>query len=173
MRSPAILALVAVPLALTAACTTTASTSPAQAVLTLRLADGTAIGTATARPEGTAIRLSLHVAGLAAGERGVHVHAIGKCDGPDFASAGGHWNPRALTHGLAGGDGQYAGDMPNLVLDASGGGRLDYVLQGGSFAELLDADGAAFVLHAGRDDQATDPSGNSGARVACGVFAPG
>ena len=88
-----------------------------------------------------------------------------------FESAGGHWNPGSTQHGLENPKGAHAGDMPNLTAADDGTGSLTFTLKGGTMAQLLDADGSAFVVHAGQDDQKTDPSGNSGDRIACGVFA--
>ena len=136
----------------------------------LRMADGIAAGTATASATPNGIAIMLDAVGLEPGEHGVHVHAVGSCEAPDFTSAGGHWNPMDTAHGLDGDDGQHAGDMPNLAVGEDGAGALQYTLMGGTFADLIDDDGAAFVVHEGSDDQMTDPSGNSGSRVACGVF---
>ncbi len=131
---------------------------------------GQNVGTATATALSGAVRLRLNVTGIAPGEHGVHVHMTGVCEAPGFQSAGGHWNPAGAAHGLAGEPGHHAGDMPNLTVTANGTGTLEFNLVGGAFAQLMDADGAAFVVHANADDQTTDPSGNSGARIACGVF---
>jgi Cu-Zn family superoxide dismutase len=141
-----------------------------QATAMLRDANGAAVGTATATEEGGAIAINLKVTGLPPGEHGVHVHTIGSCQAPDFKSAGGHWNPTQQSHGLEDPPGQHAGDMPNLTVAADGTGTLEYRLVGGTFAGLMDADGSAFVVHATKDDQTSDPSGNSGDRIACGVF---
>ena len=116
------------------------------------------------------IMLSLRVEGLVPGRHGVHVHTVGRCDDAGFASAGGHWNPGAKQHGLDNPKGQHAGDLPNLEVGADGRGMLRYQLKGGSLDELLDADGAAMIVHLDADDQKSDPSGNSGDRIACGVF---
>lgn len=97
----------------------------------------------------------------------------GKCDAPKFESAGGHWNPTGAKHGLEDPAGQHAGDMPNLVVGEDGRGTLSYELQGATFEGLLDSDGSAMVIHASVDDQKTDPSGNSGDRIACGIFETG
>lgn len=144
-----------------------------QAVATLQNAQGAAAGSATAAASEGGIMVSLRVEGLPAGEHGVHVHTTGRCDAPGFESAGGHWNPTGAQHGLEEPAGQHAGDMPNLNVDQNGRGSLDYRLQGGSLEAMLDADGAAFVVHASADDQRTEPSGNSGGRIACGVFRAG
>ncbi|WP_119083001.1 superoxide dismutase family protein [Altererythrobacter sp. B11] len=140
------------------------------ATATLKTPDGTDAGMVTATPSANGILISLNVTGLPAGEHGAHVHTVGKCEGPDFKSAEGHWNPSDQKHGLEDPAGQHAGDMPNLVVGEDGSGTLEYTLQGGTFEGLLDSDGSALVVHAGRDDQKTDPSGDSGDRIACGVF---
>lgn len=144
--------------------------APMQAVAMLQTAEGEAAGTATASESGENIQISLQVEGLPPGEHGVHVHTTGSCEAPTFESAGGHWNPTNQQHGLEDPAGQHAGDMPNLTVGDDGSGTLEYELVGGTFDGLMDADGSAFVVHAGRDDQMTDPSGNSGDRIACGVF---
>ena len=136
----------------------------------LRTADGRPVGRATAVRVGTSIRVNLAVHDLPRGTHGAHVHMVGRCEAPDFASAGGHWNPAARQHGLNSRRGAHAGDMPNLVVGANNRGSLSFTLRGGTPAGLLDTDGAAFVVHADADDQRTDPSGNSGGRIACGVF---
>lgn len=141
------------------------------ATATLKKADGTAAGSAIASVTPDGLSVSLSVTGITPGQHGVHVHMTGKCEGPAFASAGGHWNPANTKHGLEAPDGAHAGDMPNLTVAADGTGTLTFSLKSGTLAQLLDADGSAFVVHAGPDDQKTDPSGNSGDRVACGVFA--
>jgi Cu-Zn family superoxide dismutase len=94
----------------------------------------------------------------------------GKCDPPDFASAGGHWNPTGHQHGMKNPAGPHAGDMPNLDVGSDGRGHLVFTLPGGTYEGLMDEDGAAIVVHAKPDDLTTDPSGNSGGRIACGVF---
>lgn len=142
------------------------------AVANLQTADGKTVGTATATPGQDTILLSLRVEGLEPGERGVHVHMVGKCEGPKFESAGAHWNPGNKQHGLENPQGQHAGDMPNLTVGADGRGSLTYRLEGAAMTGLLDADGSAMVVHAQADDQKTDPSGDSGDRIACGVFVP-
>lgn len=145
----------------------------ARGVATLRTAQGAPAGTATATAGDGGIMLALRLEGLPPGQHGVHVHMTGRCDGPSFESAGSHWNPSNAQHGLENPQGQHAGDMPNLTVDENGRGTLDYTLKGGSLDGLLDSDAAAMVIHASADDQKTDPSGNSGDRIACGVFEAG
>jgi len=147
--------------------------APLQAVAMLVTADGTEVGRATAMPDGDSVAIALNVEGMTPGEHGVHVHETGSCVGPDFTSAGSHWNPAGAAHGLEDPEGQHAGDMPNLTVGEDGTGTLGYTLVGARFDGLMDADGSAFVIHADRDDQATDPSGNSGDRIACGIFTAG
>jgi Cu-Zn family superoxide dismutase len=120
------------------------------------------------------VRIVGELTGLPAGTHGIHFHQVGRCDGPDFASAGPHFNPYARHHGLENPDGPHAGDMPNLVIPAGGAVSVDMVsprvtLDDGT-TTVFDADGTALVIHAAADDQRTDPSGNSGARIACGVI---
>ena len=107
--------------------------------------------------------------GLAPGDHGLHLHAVGRCDGPAFATAGAHWNPASRQHGHLNPDGAHAGDLPNLTVSANGHGAINFLATGGS---LADGDGTSLVVHAGPDDYRTDPSGNSGDRIACAVLAP-
>lgn len=143
------------------------------AIAVLTTADGQPAGTARVTQADGALRVSVEAQALPPGEHGVHIHMTGKCDAPEFTSAGGHWNPDSKHHGLDNPEGQHAGDMPNLTIGADGKGTLDYELKGGTLAGLFDDDGSAFVVHAGQDDQKSDPAGNSGARIACGVFRTG
>jgi len=118
--------------------------------------------------------VQIRAEGLSAGQHGVHLHAIGTCEGPDFKSAGGHWNPDGKEHGLDNPKGSHKGDFPNLDIGEDGKGSLEAVVPGVSLSgdknPLLDEDGSAIVIHAGPDDLKSDPSGNSGGRVACGVL---
>ena len=155
----------------TPAATDAAAASVATA--SLKTSEGADAGTATVSANADGLVLSLRVTGLPPGPHGAHVHTTGKCDAPTFETAGGHWNPADKKHGLENPAGQHAGDMPNLVVAADGAGTLEYTLKGGTAEGLLGADGAAMVIHANADDQKTDPSGDSGGRIACGVFTPG
>ncbi len=149
---------------------TATDAAPLEATATLQTADGKPAGTATVTAVDGGLNVRLVAQNITPGNHGVHIHMTGACDAPAFTSAGGHWNPAETKHGLDNPEGQHAGDMPNLTVAADGTGTLEYALKGGSFEGLMDADGSAFVIHAGEDDQKTDPSGDSGDRVACGVF---
>jgi Cu-Zn family superoxide dismutase len=118
------------------------------------------------RPGGTYLRIAGH--DLAPGEHGLHLHGVGRCDGPDFKSAGAHWNPAGKQHGHLNPQGAHAGDLPNLTISSNGHGALNFLVAGQA---LGDADGTSLVIHAKPDDYKTDPSGNSGDRIACAVLA--
>jgi superoxide dismutase, Cu-Zn family len=141
-----------------------------RAVAMLKTATGADAGRATATEVAGGIRYTLDVKGLPAGTHGAHIHTVGRCDAPDFTTAGGHWNPTAMKHGSMNPQGPHEGDLPNLIVDSAGRGTIGMTVPGATMAQMLDADGAAIVVHAGPDDLMTDPSGNSGGRIACGVF---
>jgi Cu-Zn family superoxide dismutase len=140
----------------------------------LRLHDsqGTEVGYAiiTQVPDGVVIRG--RVSGLAPGEHGMHIHDVAACTPPDFRSAGGHFNPTQKEHGVENTDGPHLGDLANLVVDSDGIGEFVEFAQGVTLRSnphsLLDADGSSLVIHAAPDDRRSDPSGRSGAAVACG-----
>lgn len=140
----------------------------------MRNTTGQPVGTATLTQVGNAVRIVMEVQSLPRGAKGVHIHAVGKCDGPTFESAGPHFNPTGRQHGALNPQGAHAGDLPNIEVGADGKGRLESSTEGvslvGGVSSLFDADGAAIVIHAAPDDFRTDPTGNSGARIACGVI---
>ncbi len=140
----------------------------------LRNASGQTVGTASAAPASGGLRIDLTATSLPAGVHAVHVHNVGSCTAPGFESAGPHWNPTGQQHGTENPAGPHKGDLPNMTVAADGRGSLSYTIPAamltGGMAAMLDADGAAVVVHAGGDDYRTDPSGNSGGRIACGVF---
>lgn len=133
---------------------------------------GQVIGTVTPAQTSGGVSLVISAAGVPHGLHGLHVHAVGRCDPTSFETAGSHWNPAARKHGFNAPQGPHAGDLPNVTASSSGVVRETVVLAGTSLAQLADADGSAIVIHASADDYSTDPSGNSGGRIACGVLAP-
>jgi len=139
----------------------------------LKDASGKEVGTAifTATPSGALLDLKLD--GIPPGVHALHIHAVGKCEPPDFKSAGPHFNPDQTKHGIMSPEGPHAGDLPNIHVPADGKLEvefLDPVVTLSQEAALLDADGSSIVIHAGPDDYKTDPAGNSGDRIACGVI---
>ena len=148
--------------------------TPYTATADLRSAAGLAMGTATAMQVGDTIRIRIEGMNLPSGAHGAHVHMTGICAAPGFESAGGHWNPTNRQHGKDNAAGMHKGDLPNLLIGTQGNGTLEYTVPdvwvAGSASALLDGDGAALVIHANPDDYRSDPSGNAGARIACGVF---
>lgn len=145
----------------------------------MRSPSGEQLGTLhlSAAPQG-GVRLQGTLAGIAPGPHGIHIHAVGRCDAPSFESAGAHFNPGARQHGLRNPAGAHAGDAPNIVSDAARRAVIDLhfpavALGPWSPGNLRDSDGSAVVIHADPDDHVTDPSGNSGARIACGVIEAG
>jgi Cu-Zn family superoxide dismutase len=136
----------------------------------LQDAKGQALGEVTFEetPHGVLIKGSL--SNLPAGSHAIHVHEAGKCEGPEFKTAGGHFNPHKKAHGMKASGGKHAGDLPNLFVGQDG--KIQFELfadQGLTVKSMMDADGAAVVVHAQGDDHATDPAGDAGGRIACGV----
>jgi Cu-Zn family superoxide dismutase len=147
-----------------------------RAAAPLRNAEGQVLGMAIFTQEAQGVRISVTVKGLSPGEHGIHIHSVGKCEPPDFLSAGPHFNPTNKKHGLTNPEGPHAGDLPNLVVGEDGSAVYEHItdrvtLTPGELS-LFDEDGSSLVIHAGPDDQMTDPAGNSGARVLCGVITP-
>lgn len=142
---------------------------------TLMRSTGQPAGTAQIVRVGDTVTLAVGLSGLPAGAHGLHLHTTGSCTGPDFASAGSHLNPLGKRHGALAAGGKHAGDLPNVTVQPGGSGALTADLNGTPAevsAWLFDADGTAIVVHAAPDDYMTDPTGNAGARIACGVIRP-
>ena len=120
-----------------------------------------------------AVQVSLQFNDMPPGQHGIHFHAVGKCDGPDFMSAAAHYNPENKKHGLKSPEGAHGGDLPNLVVPASGQGiyqaTTKLVTLSAGPTQLITKDGSALIVHANADDETTDPTGNSGGRIACAV----
>ena len=164
-----------------AGCATTApmlravpAPAPSPASASVRDAGGRPLAEARAWEVGDSIRVQLQATGMRPGTYGAHIHAVGRCDAPDFATAGPHWNPTGQQHGKNNPQGMHKGDLPNLFVGSDGRGSMEINVPGASVstgtAALLDADGAAIVVHERADDYRTDPSGNSGARIGCGIL---
>ncbi len=144
------------------------------AVATLVDSTGSQIGVATLSDSAGAALLGLSVSGLSPGTHGLHIHAQGNCVPPAFESAGGHFNPDGRKHGLRNPEGPHAGDLPNLHVPSNGSVDTSYAVSGDLVRAgprfILQPGGTSIVVHAAADDEVTDPSGSSGARIACGVF---
>ena len=141
----------------------------------LSFANGLPAGTAQLLSDGTTVSVAVAVSGLEPGPHGFHIHAIGKCEAPSFTSAGGHLNPAGREHGSQNPSGQHLGDLPNLVVGSNGTATAEVDLEGSPAdvaRAIFDGDGAAVMIHAGPDDYRSDPAGDAGPRVACGVLKP-
>ena len=152
--------------------TTNTPVAGTSATATIRDLAGVRVGTATLTDTYSGILVVGSVTGVGLGAHGIHVHSVGKCDAP-FTTAGPHFNPLGKQHGFMNPNGPHLGDMPNLDTPAAGALRFEILLPGVTLKAnnaLLDADGAALVIHSARDDYKTDPSGDSGSRIACGVI---
>jgi superoxide dismutase, Cu-Zn family len=147
---------------------------PLAAVARLSDSAGRAVGSAVFLQDGGSVRILLDVFGVAPGSKGVHIHEVGQCDAPSFESAGTHFNPDKKQHGIGRSGGPHAGDLPNILVEATGKGHLEFTAKRATLKKgahsLLDGKGTALVLHTDADDMRTDPDGNSQGRVACGVI---
>jgi Cu-Zn family superoxide dismutase len=145
-----------------------------QAKAELRNAKGETIGNATFTETAAGVAIAVEVSGLTPGPHGIHVHQVGRCDPPEFESAGDHFNPENKQHGAENPRGKHAGDLGNIDVGQDGRGTLNQttnaVTLGSGENSLLRGQGTSLILHASADDRKTDPAGNSGDKVACGVI---
>jgi len=163
---PAVLALAISALALPALAQESTTVS-------VRDADGTLVTELTLSDAGNGLAITGTVTGIAPGPHAIHFHEVGTCT-PPFESAGGHFNPTDHDHGILNPDGHHAGDLPNIVMPEEGDGSIQIfaahvTLAADAEGSLRDDDGTAIVIHSGPDDYRTDPAGDAGARIACGV----
>ena len=137
--------------------------------------DGALLGSVAISEDPSGLVANVGAVGMPVGVHGIHLHEKGLCEGPTFASAGAHWNPAGKQHGRDNPAGAHAGDLANLTVAADGSASVSIPVAGAMMASgammLADADGTALVIHAKPDDYKTDPSGDSGDRIACAVLA--
>ena len=157
-------------------CTAVSVQAQERATANIINAAGETVGTATITPtvRGTGVLINITLKGLPVGTHALHIHSVGKCDKPDFTSAGGHFNPGMKEHGTANPKGAHAGDLPNIELLGRGDDHVSMAMGGVTLTpgpnSLFHPGGTALVIHANPDDNKTDPAGNAGARIACGVI---
>ncbi|MCP3028394.1 superoxide dismutase family protein [Halobacillus sp. A5] len=137
--------------------------------------DGDEVGTAELIEQEDGVYMHLEASDLPEGEHGFHIHESGLCEGPDFESAGDHFNPSDSSHGTESEDGPHAGDLPNIEVSEDGTVEQEVTaenvtLTSGEDHSLLDEDGTALVIHAEADDHESQPAGDAGARIACGII---
>lgn len=149
--------------------------STAKTKVGLKDAQGKSVGNVFLWEQGPGVGIQLDLHGLPPGEHALHFHGVPKCEGPDFKSAGPHFNPEGKKHGLENPEGHHAGDMANFTVDAKGKAKLktenkDVTLVGDGKNSLFANGGTAIMVHAKADDMKSDPAGNAGDRIACGFI---
>jgi len=149
-------------------------TAPSRAKAELKNAQGQAVGKAAFRPARDGVAMTLEVKGLTPGLHGIHIHEVGKCEAPDFKTAGSHFNPHGKHHGSLNPQGEHAGDLGNLTVGKKGSVKVKLLAKGVTLGEgdasLFHPGGTSLVIHANPDDLKTDPAGNAGTRIVCGVI---
>ncbi len=164
-------------LLLGAACGTMLSAEKERKTATAVIKDGKGqdVGQAKFKAAGGGVEMSVKVMNLSPGVHAIHIHTAGQCEAPAFTTAGGHFNPANKKHGMENPEGHHAGDLPNLTVGANGKGTFkttipDVTLAGDGATSLFHAGGTSVVIHEKPDDMKTDPAGNAGPRIACGVI---
>jgi superoxide dismutase, Cu-Zn family len=148
--------------------------TPKAAKAQIKNAKGEPVGVAVIRPSADGVRIALRLKNMPPGEHAIHVHAVGQCDAPDFKTAAGHFNPAHKQHGKDNPQGHHAGDLNNITVSPKGTLNTTIMAPGLTLGEgensLFHQGGSALVIHASPDDYKSDPAGNAGARIACGVI---
>lgn len=149
-----------------------ADTRPTKIDIELKNADGDSHGYATLTEKAEGLQVTLALKGFEPGPHAIHFHEKGVCEGPDFESAGGHYNPEDKDHGLLNPDGAHAGDLPNIIAEPDGTVMTEFMAGGVTLKEgkttLFPKEGTALIIHEGADDGMSQPAGDAGKRIACG-----
>jgi Cu-Zn family superoxide dismutase len=171
VASAAVLALIFGAAGMAGAREAGAADSTAEATAAMTDAKGNSVGTVAFEQGAQGTVVHARLTDLEPGTHALHVHETGKCEAPDFASAGDHYNPTDKAHGVFAETGYHAGDLPNIHVSESGTLEVEFFSEHLKLDDdLFDADGSALVIHTGTDDYRTDPAGDAGERVACGII---